>query len=195
MSGVDDHDGDADADPDTDDNPDSGRCGAECVDGSPCQNRVGSCPVPSHTDPDAENPGRPTEFTDERARLAIAAARDEGKSKAGCERAAGVGDGTIGGWLEANPTFEADDGTEQTFSRAFALARAAGESMYIEDGRREYGDTSFAKFMLSSSFGYEKSEKRKTEHSGEIDGFEFVYPSDAENGTDGGEHGDSPRES
>lgn len=142
-------------------------CGAECADGTPCEHPAGSCPVASHADPDAENQqGRPTEFTDERAREAITAARD-GKSKAGCERAAGIGDGTIDSWLELNPTFEDRDGNERRFFPAFRRARGQGEDGWIDEGRGDDGDSSFAKFMLASSYDYQKSEKREHEHSGD----------------------------
>lgn len=115
--------------------------------------------------------GRPSEFTDERAQEAINAAR-EGKSKAGCERDAGVGGGTIDNWLNANPTFIDSEGNEKQFFRAFRRARGDGESLYITEGRNPDGDvdTSFAKYMLSTSYEYKKTEKQEVEHSGEING-------------------------
>jgi hypothetical protein len=151
---------------------DSEQCIATKADGQQCDYAAKyadeKCGI--HTDETDTGPGRPTKFTDERARLAIAAARDEGKSKAGCERAAGIGNDTLSGWLETDPTFTDENGDERNFSEAFVQARARGESMYIEDGRDLKGDTSFAKFMLSSSYGYEKTEKRKQEHSGDVSG-------------------------
>jgi len=156
---------------DQDQDQDQGLCGEIKNSGEPCDYPSkyddGRCGI--HSDVNRDTQGRPTKFSDENARLAIAAARDEGKSKAGCERAAGVGDKTLDGWLEADPAFETVDGAEKSFSRAFAQARAEGESMYIDDGRRPEGDTSFAKYMLSSSFGYITTEGREHEHSGSID--------------------------
>lgn len=143
-------------------------CGAECVDGSECQHPAGSCPVPSHADGDAENPqGSPSTFTDEDARLAIGAAR-KGKSESGIEREVGVGEGTIygdGGWVDQELTYVDENGQERDFSRALRRARSEGEDGWIREGRGENGDSSFAKFMLASSYDYKKTEKR--EHTGE----------------------------
>lgn len=146
----------------------TGVCGELKGTGEPCENPVkyadGKCGI--HTDVTDAEQGRPTKFTDERARAVIRAAK-EGKSKRGCERAAGVGEGTVRDWLKQSHTFTNSDGLVASFSRTFADARAQGESMYIQDGRREDGDTSFAKFMLSSSYGYKNTEKREHEHSGD----------------------------
>lgn len=144
-------------------------CGAETAstDG-PCQHPAGSCPVPSHSDDDVDaNPqGRPSKFTDERARDAIDAAR-EGLSKAGCERAAGIGDGTLNNWLEADPTFETEAGEQRQFFRAFRRARRAGETELIEGGLYEDDvDSSMAKFLLASSFDYKKTEQREVTGEG-----------------------------
>lgn len=142
-------------------------CGAECADGTPCEHPAGSCPVSSHNDPDAENgQGRPSKFTDDRAQDAIAAARN-GLSKAGCERAAGVGDGTLNNWLESDPSFADADGEERQFLRAFRRARKAGENTLIEGGLYDDGvDSSMAKFLLASSFDYKKTEQREVTGEG-----------------------------
>jgi hypothetical protein len=141
-------------------------CGAETTGDQPCQNPAGDngrCWIPSHN-PDAtdENPaGRPSKFTDENAQAAIEAAR-EGLSKAGCQRAAGVGDGTIQNWLDANPTFTDEDGTEREFFRAFRRARRVGESELVQGGLYDDDtDSSMAKFLLASSFDYKKTEQRE----------------------------------
>lgn len=125
-------------------------CGAECVDGTPCQNPAESCSIPSHSDPDAENPdGRPSKFDTEREQAVIEAAQ-QGKSKAGCARAAGVGEATLQRWLDAHDEFRS----------AFARARAKGESELIDGGLYNPDvDSSFAKFMLASSFDYKKTER------------------------------------
>lgn len=156
---------------------DEERCGEIKSDGEPCaytpKYEDGKCGV--HTNcTDTAPGGRPTKFNDERAQDAIAAAR-EGKSEDGCARAAGVRSPTISNWIESNPTFEASDGTEREFFKAFTRARAKGESRLIEGGLRDPDvDASFAKFLLASSFDYVKEEKRDIEHSGKIDGFNFV---------------------
>jgi len=143
-------------------------CGAECADGTPCEHPAGSCPVPSHDsdeDDDVENHGRPSAFSDKLARRAIAAA-EKGKSESGIEREVGVGDRTIfgdDGWVDQGHTFVDADGTERDFSRALRRARARGEDEWLTEGRGEEGDSSFAKFMLASSYDYKKTEKREVE--------------------------------
>lgn len=127
-------------------------CGAECVDGTPCEHPAGSCPVPSHSDPDAENPaGQPSKFTSERQAEILAAAR-EGKSQAGCARAAGIDESTLRGWIDRH----------EEFSRAFRRARGEGESRLVRDGLYDPDtDSSMAKFLLTTSFDYVKTEKRE----------------------------------
>ena len=162
---------------------DTERCGELKGNGEPCENPVkyadGKCGI--HSEINGGTEGRPTKFTDERARTAIRAAREEGKSIRGCERAAGVGKDTISGWLEADYQFENEDGLIDTFSGAFAQARAQGESEWIEEGRSGDGDSSFAKFMLASSYDYKETAKTELEHSGEIDGFDFTINASADN--------------
>ena len=136
--------------------------------GEPCENPVkyadGKCGVHSEI-PDG-GPGRPTKFTDERARAALDAAR-EGKSKAGCERAAGVGDGTIDRWLESDRTFETEQGLHDRFARAFRRARAKGETRLVGGGLNgEEIDSSMAKFLLSTSYDYVKTERREVTGGG-----------------------------
>jgi transposase-like protein len=137
-------------------------CGVTCGDGSPCQNRAGDngfCWIPSHNpEGDDENPdGRP-ELLDEYREDVIDAAR-RGKSIAGCGREAGVDESTIRGWIERH----------EEFSRAFRRSRAEGEDEWIDEGRGDDGDPSFAKFMLSSSYGYQKSEKREVDLDADVD--------------------------
>ena len=146
------------------------QCGATKGDGKPCEYEAkyadGKCGI--HTDETETSQGRPSKFTDERARTMIEAA-EMGKSERGCERAAGVGEGRVSAWKEKDHMFENRDGRMASFRRAFAQARATGESELIRAGRQKHGDTPFAKFMLSSSFGYQKTEKQEHEHSGQID--------------------------
>lgn len=143
-------------------------CGHPTVDDSECQNAAGEngrCWIPSHNpDSDDENPqGR--DFTlDENDHDDILEAAEKGKSKAGCARAAGVSHSQLQRYLDAH-----DD-----FRSAFERARAAGESKLIEGGLyREEVNSSFAKFLLASSFDYQKSEKREVdanhEHTGNLE--------------------------
>lgn len=134
-------------------------CGAECADGTPCEHPAGSCPVPSHSDPDAENPhGRPSAYTDDRAAAAVKAAR-QGKSKSGAARAASVDRATLDRWLDAHPDFRAE----------FTRARAQGETRLFEAaiGADDELDAQGARFLLSTSFDYH--ERTEVEHSGEVD--------------------------
>jgi len=112
--------------------------------------------------------GRPSTFTDELARRAIQAA-EKGKSEAGIEREVGVGDRTIfgdDGWIDQGLTYEDEAGGEREFSRALRRARGRGEDDWIKQGRDDDGDSSFAKFMLASSYGYKKTEKREVTGDG-----------------------------
>lgn len=157
----------------------SDECGASTTDGSPCE-LPGSYPdgrCYHHTDAaDADSGGRPTKFTDERARQAIDAA-ELGKSIEGCGRDAGVDEKTIRNWRDTEGiTFEGPDGNEYDFFRAFRRARGDGETYYITEGRDPDGDVdpSFAKFMLASSYKYKKTEKQEVDHSGDVSGFDFT---------------------
>lgn len=123
-------------------------------DGPPCQHPASegdSCWLKAHGG-DA-TPGRPSKFNEERANTVLEAAR-RGKSKAGCARAAGVGEATLERWQDEHDEFRS----------AFRRARSAGEDQLIDDGLRDPDtDSSMAKFLLSTSFDYVKTEKR--EHS------------------------------
>lgn len=142
-------------------------CGADTTGtDSPCQNPAGDngrCWIPSHqpkseTAADSDGRGRPSKYSEERAAAAIAAA-ETGKSKAGCARAAGVAKSTLHDWLDAGHTFEDED-----FRNAFRRARAQGESELITGGLYDdETDSSMAKFLLASSFDYQKSERREVD--------------------------------
>jgi len=141
-------------------------CGAECVDGSECQHPAGSCPVPSHHTDGADNPqGRDFVLGEDDHGEILDAARS-GLSKAGCARAAGVEKPSLLRYLDQHPGFRT----------AFRRARAEGEQRLIEGAlfrdqdAREQMDGQHARFLLSTSFDYQKSEKREVEHSGQIDG-------------------------
>lgn len=138
------------------------KCGAECADGSPCEHPAGSCPVPSHSNEDAENHGRPSAFTYRRAHRAIETARD-GLSKAGCARAAGVGEATLKRWLDGDKWLGATH-----FRSAFRRARNQGETQLVQEGLYDEDvDSSMAKFLLASSFDYKKTEKKEVENTGD----------------------------
>lgn len=144
-------------------------CGYEgTTTGEPCRNPADSCPVDSHSQTRTDGAGgRPSKFTDERAMDAIRAARD-GLSEAGCGRAAGVSHTTIARWKDKNPTFEDGSGETHEFRAAFRRARNAGEEKLVTGGLTNPDvDSSMAKFLLSTSFGYVKTEKRELEHTGE----------------------------
>ena len=128
-----------------------------------CQNPPtgddGRCWIDSHGDFEAENPhGRPSKFSTGRARDAIEAAR-QSKSKSGCARAANVDLATLNRWLDDNPTVDGED-----FRAAFAQARKDGETVLVQGGlRNDEIDTSMAKFLLATSFGYVKTERREVD--------------------------------
>ena len=84
-----------------------------------------------------------------------------GLSLRGCARAAGVSHSQLRRYLDAH----------EEFRSSFERARAHGEAELIEGGLRDEGvDTSMAKFILASSYGYKKAEKREVEGSMEHTG-------------------------
>lgn len=109
--------------------------------------------------------GRPSEFNDDRAREVINAAQ-QGLSKAGCARAAGVSHTTLQNWLDNDDLqFTDGDGVGRDFVAAFRRARNVGELELVSGGLRDEDvNSQMAKFLLSTSFDYVKTERR--EHSG-----------------------------
>lgn len=148
----------------------SEQCGAETTSGEPCQNNADSCPWHTNEDtPDTSENGRPSKFNEEREKQALKAAA-MGKSKAGCARSAGVGKATLERWLDEHDSFR----------NAFTRARAQGEEQLIDGGLRDENvDSSFAKFLLSTSFDYVKTEKREISGAGGS-GIEIVLGDDDE---------------
>lgn len=142
---------------------DSDYCGWPTSDGSACEHpasddETGRCW--QHTD-NARTGGRPSKFDDERARQAVRAAR-EAKSKAGCARAALVDKHTLHRWLEKNPTFETQSGDREQFRNAFSRARSEGERVLLQGGlRNDDIDSGMARFILSTSYGYVKTERKE----------------------------------
>ncbi len=157
-------------------------CGVETTDGSPCQNRAGengNCWIPSHNDPEAENPhGRDFTITEDDHEDILEAARD-GMSKAGCARAAGVAPNQLNRYLQSDENAD--------FRQAFMRARHEGEHKLIngplyneQDAVREM-DGQHARFLLSTSFDYVKTEKKELEDVTEgSDGFGTTIVLDSE---------------
>ena len=151
-------------------------CGYETAAGTPCELPASKpddrCHHHTEVEAERQREGRPTKFTDERARQAIEAA-ELGKSIAGCGRDAGVDGETVASWRDdPNLQFEGPDGNTYDFFGAFRRARGDGETYYITEGRDPDGDVepSFAKFMLASSYKYKKTEKQELEDVTEGDG-------------------------
>jgi len=139
-------------------------CGypTEGGDGPPCQNPAGEngrCWIPSHTDPDAENPQGRDFKIDEADHDDILDAARMGASKAGCARAAGVKKPSLLRYLDAHDSFRT----------AFMRARSDGEQrllsgpLFNEDDAPREMDGQHARFLLSTSFDYQKTEKQEIE--------------------------------
>ena len=163
-------------------------CGhpTEGGDGPPCElpasKSDGRCHHHTETDERA-NGGR--EWTiDESDHEDILTAAREGFSKAGCARAVGVDEKTLRRYVDAH-----DD-----FRRDFMRARHRGERTLLKgplvdrEGEPESIDGQHARFLLSTSFDYQKTEKKELEHSGEVSGSLFELPPEVtDNWADGDE--------
>jgi len=154
-------------------------CGYPTADGSPCQNPAGEngrCWIPSHNpgDDDANPQGRDFKI-DESDHDDILEAARMGASKAGCARAAGVDKASLLRYLDAHDQFRT----------AFMRARHEGERTLVKgplisddhnkgpDGVEIDGQ--HARFLLSTSFDYVKTERQEVEHAGDGGGpVEFV---------------------
>jgi len=141
-------------------------CGEECVDGTPCENNAESCPW--HGDEPAPDGGRDFSISEDDHDAILEAARN-GVSETGCARAAGVTSwAQLDRYLDAHPEFRS----------AFVRARNEGERTLVEGGLRDDDmDSQHARFLLSTSFDYVKTERREVEHSddSDTDGIKFVY--------------------
>ena len=144
-------------------------CGhpTEGGDGPPCQNPAGEngrCYIPAHNGEDKPAPqGRDFAISPDDHDDILEAAR-MGASKAGCARAAGVNKQNLQRYLDSHDTFR----------DAFTRARAKGERELItgplynsDDDDDPDMDGQHARFLLSTSFDYQKTEKREVEHSGD----------------------------
>jgi hypothetical protein len=157
-------------------------CGAETAAGTPCQHPTTDegdpdrCWIDAHNDAaTGVDHGRDFAIDESDHETILSAARD-GFSKAGCARAAGVGEASLQRYLDAH-----DD-----FRSAFLRARHRGEKTLIkgpliadEHNKGPDGveiDGQHARFLLSTSFDYQKTEKTELEHSGEVSGSLFNLP-------------------
>jgi hypothetical protein len=148
-------------------------CGAECVDGSACQHPAGSCPVPSHSDPSAEDPGRPAAFDDERKRELVLTAVRAGLKVEDQAGHAQVHPDTLRRALccvktPSNPTLTTEDPCP--FCEDYVHAHSSGALRVLEECRPE--------FRASASFGYVKQEKH--EHVGEGGGPLMILETDGD---------------
>jgi hypothetical protein len=158
-------------------------------DGPPCQHPTTDdgdpdrCWEQAHNDSetDAGASGREWAIDDEDHDDILEAARD-GFSKAGCARAAGVDEKSLQRYLDA-------DGHEE-FRRAFMRARHKGEQTLVKGPLVEHPDApgggpeidgQHARFLLSTSFDYQKTEKKELEDVTEgSDGFGTTVVLDSE---------------
>jgi hypothetical protein len=128
------------------------QCGHETTDGGECQNPATDgeyCWIPSHGDPDAENPqGRPS-LLDEYQDDILTGAR-QGMTLEGCARLAGIDESTLHRWINKYDEFR----------KSLKRARAHGELQHLQSVNDKG-----SQFILERSFGYIKKEKR--EHMGE----------------------------
>lgn len=162
-------------------------CGAPTQggDGPPCQHPTTDdgdadrCWIDAHNDAstDAAPGGRPfaIEASDHDA---ILQAASEGFSKAGCARAAGVDEKSLARYLDAHDEFR----------RSFMRARHEGEKELLRaplkdspDPAAPDYDSQHARFLLSTSFDYVKTEKKELEDVTEgSDGFGTTVVLDSE---------------
>jgi len=143
-------------------------CGAETNDGGKCQNPPSRDDDLCHLHTQVEEQvqvGRHFKITESDHDAILEAAR-MGASEAGCARAAGVRKQSLTRYLNAHDEFR----------KAFARARSRGEQRLLtgpleKDPNDEVEmDGSHARFILSTSFGYTKTEKRELEDVTEGEG-------------------------
>jgi hypothetical protein len=131
----------------------SERCGVETKSGTPCKNDAETCPWHNPQREDVrEQLGRPPVITEEDEEDILEAAR-HGASKEGCARIAGAESAmSLNRYMERNPEFGV----------RFRKARGRGELSLIKDGlRNSEVDASTVRFLLATSFGHVKAERRE----------------------------------
>lgn len=159
-------------------------CGAECADGSDCQHPAGSCPVASHSDPDAENnQGRPSKLTDERQEIIVSWIRDL-RDLTSAANKADLTYRTVRNWLDegarkAHELPESEWDRKVEFFQACADARADAKAELLD--RMEAPDTEWRaikwklerlyqeEFYLPVKQEIEQELTASHEHSGQID--------------------------
>jgi len=149
-------------------------CGYVLESGDPCQLPAsrpdGRCHHHTDTADGTAKSGRPPAL-DESDHDTILDAAESGLSKSGCARAAGVDEATLRRYL----------GRHDEFRRTFARARKVGEARLVQGGLLDDEvDTSMAKFLLSTSFDYVKTEKRELSTPDDEDGFGTTIVLDSE---------------
>jgi hypothetical protein len=161
------------------DSNDTDICGAECTDGTPCQNPAGSCPVPSHSDPDAENPhGRPSKLTKQRQEN-IAAMIEDGHSIGAAARSTGITVQTFFNWMERGE--QQDEGVYGDFFDRITRARGVGESRYLDaivDIAKETNDTATLMTLLKSRYPNSWGDAERADQ--DAGGVQVVLPAEAD---------------
>lgn len=143
-------------------------CGYETASGTPCKNPAteeGHCWLEAHGG-DVQN-GRDFAISESDHEDILDAAR-LGASKSGCARAAGVSHTALQRYLDAH----------EDFRSTFMRARSQGERELLKgalyqrkndpEPHREM-DGQHARFLLSTSFDYRKTENKNVDLSGDID--------------------------
>lgn len=143
-------------------------------DGEPCEYTPkyedGKCGI--HTD-ENDGPGRPSEVAKHEEDI-LTGAR-QGMTMQGLARLAGVDESTLHRYL--NKEKNAD------FRKSLKRARAQGELQHLQSV-----NDSGSRFVLERSYGYQKTEKKELEHSGDGGGtLEVVINESVVDDNDGGE--------
>lgn len=143
-------------------------CGHPTANGTPCELPASASDGRCHHHTEADeraNGGREWAINESDHEDILSAARD-GFSKAGCARAAGVGEASLQRYLDAH----------EDFRSAFMRARHEGERTLIKGPLVDRPDApgdgpdingQHARFLLSTSFDYVKTEKRELENTGD----------------------------
>ena len=130
----------------------SDTCGAETATGEPCTHPPTEaddrCWI--HTDDDPKPGGRPSLLSEYEEDI-LTGAR-QGMTMQGLARLAGVDESNLYRYLDRN----------EGFRKSLKRARAQGELQHL----RSVNDSG-SRFVLERSFGYQKTEKKELEHSGD----------------------------
>jgi transposase-like protein len=151
-------------------------CGAECTDGSPCENPADSCPW--HCADDPPETGRPTKLSYERQEQ-IAQTLESGVAfKAACE-AAGISEATGHRWLRLGE--DEEEGEFSEFRQRITRARGVGKydlSQSIVEIAKETNDARTLLKYLQHVEGGEASNEE------ELAGLNLVVPEVAQRESD-----------